>query len=323
MNAKNALTEGMKLLKDPASKTEFLAWIKELRAPFFTAVLIPVFLGTTMAWFSFGVFDATYLILSLIGVVCVNAGTNLANDYFDYKSGCDEANRDFSSPFSGGSGLLPKGVLDPRKVYIAALISFVFALLIGVFLALTRGWAIVLLGLIGVSSGYFYTTQLAPRGIGELVVGLNCGPLAVIGSYYVQTQTVTLEPIVASIPIGILILAVLWINEIPDYNADARAGKMTLVTRIGKKKAVDVYGVLMILTYAVILMAVVFSVMPRLTLLSFLTSPMAMKAVYVARGNYEDPRKLIPANAGTVLVHLLTGLLLCLAYVVSGYFALV
>ncbi len=127
----------------------------------------------------------------------------------------------------------------------------------------------------------------------------------------------------ASIPIGILILAVLWINEIPDYNADARAGKMTLVTRIGKKKAVDVYGVLMILTYAVILMAVVFSVMPRLTLLSFLTSPMAMKAVYVARGKYEDPRKLIPANAGTVLVHLLTGLLLCLAYVVSGYFALV
>jgi 1,4-dihydroxy-2-naphthoate octaprenyltransferase len=217
--------------------------------------------------------------------------------------------------------LLPRGVLNPRKVYIASLVSFIFACLIGGFLALTRGWIIVVLGLIGVFSGYFYTTQLAPRGIGELIVGLNCGPLVVIGSYYVQTQTIALEPIVASIPVGILILEVLWINEIPDYYADTKAGKKTLVTRIGRKRAADVYGMLMFSTYAAILLGVSLSLMPALTLLSLLTAPLAIKTVHVAKRNYGDPRKLIPANAGTVLVHLFTGLLLCIAYVISGYMA--
>ncbi len=251
--------------------------------------------------------------------MCINAGTNLANDYFDYKSGCDSINTDFSSPFSGGSGLLPKGVLNPREVYIASLVSFIFAGLIGVFLAVTRGWVIVVLGLTGVFSGYFYTTQLATRGVGEFIVGLNCGPLAVIGSYYVQTQTIALEPIIASIPLGMLILEVLWINEIPDYYADAKAGKRTLVTRIGRKRAADIYGILMFSTYAVIMLGVSLSLMPVVTLLSFLTAPMAIRAVFVARRNYEDPSKLIPANAATVLIHLLTGLLLCTAYVITGY----
>ncbi len=316
------MTEGRKLSKKSENKTaRFLVWVKELRAPFFTAVLIPVLLGTIMAWFSFGAFDSTYFILSLIGIVCVNAGTNLANDYFDYKSGCDSVDTDFNSPFSGGSGLLPRGILNPRKVYIASLVAFILASLIGAFLALTRGWVIVVLGLIGVFSGYFYTTKLAPLGIGELIVGLNCGPLAVIGSYYVQTQIIALEPIVASIPVGILILEVLWINEIPDYYADAKAGKKTLVTRLGRKRAADIYGLLMFFTYAVILLGVSLSLMPVLTLLSFLTAPLAIRAVYVARRNYGDPRKLIPANATTVLVHLFTGLLLCISYVVSGYMA--
>jgi len=320
INGKDVMPEGWKLSEEPENKTDSLfVWLKELRAPFFTAVLIPVFLGTIIAWFSFGAFNLTYFVLSLIGAVCVNAGTNLANDYFDYKSGCDLENTDFSSPFSGGSGLLPRGVLNPRKVYIASLVSFVFAGIIGIFLALTRGWVIVVLGLIGVFSGYFYTTQLAPRGIGEFIVGLNCGPLVVLGSYYVQAQTIALEPIVASIPIGILILEVLWINEIPDIYVDAKAGKKTMVTRIGRKRAVDIYGMLMFCTYAVILLGVSLSLMPVLTLLSFLTAPLAIRAVYVARKYYEDPRKLIPANASTVLVHLFTGLLLCIAYVISGY----
>lgn len=311
----------MKAKPEDRKTSSFSLWVRELRAPFFTAVLLPVFLGTLVAWFSFRIFDPTYFILTLLGAVCINAGTNLVNDYFDFKSGCDRVNTDFGSPFSGGSGLLPRGLLDPRRVYIAALVFFAFASFIGAFLALTRGWVIVVLGLIGVFSGYFYTSQLAPRGIGEFFVGLNCGPLIVIGSYYVQTQTVTLGPVLASLPLGILILEVVWINEFPDYCADAKAGKRTLVTRMGRKRAADVYGMLMFSAYAVILAGVLLRLMPLLTLLSFLTIPLAARAVRVARRNYEDPRQLLPANAGTILVHLLTGILLCIAYVVSVYVA--
>lgn len=297
----------------------FSLWAKELRAPFFTAVILPVSLGAVVAWFSLRVFDLLYFVLSLIGMICINAGTNMANDYFDYKSGCDLDKKDFNSPFSGGSGLLPAGLLDPKKVYMASMIFFGFAGLIGAYLTLTRGWIIAVFGLIGVISGYFYTTKLAPRGIGETIVGFNCGPLAVAGSYYVQTQTIALQAVVASISLGILVLAILWVNEIPDYNADAKAGKRTLVTRIGRKKAADAFIILMFSNYVVVLLGVSLSLMPLLALISFLTIPIAARAIRVARGNYNDPRGLVPANAATVLIHLLTGLLLCVAYIISGY----
>lgn len=160
-----------------------LVWIKELRAPFFTAIIVPVFLGTVVARYSFGVFYPAYFVLCLIGAVFMQAGTNVVNDYFDYKSGCDSADAEFVSPFSGGSGLIPRGVLDPRKVHIAALIFLALGGVIGIFLALARGWVILVLGVVGVVCGYFYTTQFAPRGVGEFIVGLNFGPLVVLGSF--------------------------------------------------------------------------------------------------------------------------------------------
>lgn len=301
-----------------SKRARLLVWLKELRAPFFTAVLIPVTLGAAVAWFSLRTFDPALFALSLLGVLCINAGTNLANDYFDYKSGCDSANPDFRSPFSGGSGLLPGGLLDPKKVHWAAIASFALAASVGVFLIFARGWIVAVLGLVGVLSGYFYTTKLATRGIGEVIVGINCGPLVVLGSYYVQTQVIALEPIAASVPLGILILGVLWINEIPDFNADLKAGKKTLVTRIGRKRATDVYCVLMAGTYLAVVLGVVSSLMPSFTLLSFLTAPLALRAMLVARRNYEAPQRLIPANAGTVMVHLLTGLILIGTYVIGG-----
>ncbi|MBX5327586.1 MAG: 1,4-dihydroxy-2-naphthoate octaprenyltransferase [Candidatus Bathyarchaeia archaeon] len=299
-----------------------LVWLKEIRAPFLTAVIVPVLLGTAVAWFSFKVFDPLYFVLCLLGAVFMHAGANVANEYFDYKSGCDTVKTDFASPFSGGSGLLPAGVLNPKKVHKVSLVFFALASVIGVFLAFVRGWVVLVLGVIGILSGYFYTAEFAPRGVGEIIVGLNFGPLVVIGSFFVQTQAITYESIAASVPLGILILEVLWVNEIPDFDADARAGKKTLVTRIGRKKAADVYAVLLFSTYAVMLVLIGLSLMPVFALISFLTLPLAVKAVAVARRNYDDPRRLLPANAGTIMIHLFTGILLCVAYVVSGYLSI-
>lgn len=307
----------------PARAHAFVVWIKELRAPFFTATFVPVALGATIAWNLLRVFNATYFMLTLIAALCLHAGTNMINDYFDFKSGCDlhPIYKEFWAPFFGGSRLLPENMLNPRDVYIASLLSFALGGIIGVYLALERGLVILLFGVAGVLSGYFYVTHLATRGVGEFFVSLNFGPLMVLGSYYVQAQMIALEPLVASIPVGLLIADVLWINEIPDYDADKHVGKNTLVVRLGRKRAADVYGMLMFSTYAVILLGVFLSLMPVLTLVSFLTAPLAIRAVYVAKRNYGDSRKLISANAGTILVHLFTGLLLSIAYVISGYMA--
>lgn len=295
-------------------------WMKELRAPFFTATIVPVFLGAIIAWNSSGAFNTTYFTLSLIAALCLHAGTNMVNDYFDFKSGCDTVNKDFVSPFTGGSRLLPQSLLKPRDVYTAALLSFSVASVIGVFLAFQTGWIILFLGVIGILSGYFYTTQLATRVVGEFFVGLNFGPLIVLGSYYVQTQKLALGPLAASIPIGLLIANVLWINEIPDYTADKHVGKNTCVVRLGRKRAADVYTAIMIATYVSIALGVGLKLMPVVSLISLATIPMALKAIKIAREHYGEPSKLVPANASTIMIHVLTGILLALGYVIHGIF---
>ncbi len=295
-----------------------IVWIRELRAPFFTAVIVPVLLGTTIAWYEAKIFNATHFVLALIAALCLNAGTNMINDYFDYTSGCDlhPQYKEFSAPFFGGSRLLPEGILKPRDVYVAALLSFALGGTLGVFLALEVGWIVVLVGVIGVLSGYFYT-KLASRGIGEFFVFLNAGPLTVAGSYYVQAQALTAQPIVAALPLGLLIANVLWINEVPDSQADSTAGKNTLVVRLGKKRAIDVYATLMIAPYAFIGLGALSNFMTIYSFVAFLTLPMALKAIKIARENYKKTSKLVSANVATILTHLFTGLLLTSAYILA------
>lgn len=298
------------------------AWIKELKVQFFTATIVPVVLGAAVAWSLRGVFNVMYFALSLIGALCLHAGTNMINDYFDFKSGCDlhPMYKEFWAPFFGGSRLLPEGTLNPKDVYIASLLSFGLGGVIGVFLALERGWILLLLGVIGILSGYFYTTQLATRGLGEFFVGLNFGPLMVLGSYYVQAQMLTIEPLAASIPVGLLIADVLWINEIPDYEADKYVGKNTCVVRLGRKRAADVYAMITIAAYTSIALGVGLKLMPVASLIALTTIPSALKAIKVAREHYGEPSKLIPANASTIKLHLLTGLLLTLGYLINQVF---
>ena len=302
-------------------KSSIKVWIKELRAPFFTATIVPVLLGATLAWYRVGMFNTIRFMLTLVAALCLHAGTNMINDYFDYKSGCDlhSTYQEFWAPFFGGSRLLPEGVLKSRDVYFAALLSFGLGSILGVFLALETGWIIILLGVVGLISGYFYVTHLSNRGLGEFFLFFNFGPLMVLGSYYVQTQMFSAEPIVASIPIGLLIANVLWINEIPDYIADRAVGKKTLVVRLGRKRAADVYAILMISTYTFIILGVGLRLMPIYSLISLVTVPIALKAIKVAREHYGEPPKMISANAATILVHLFTGLLLISGYALSVF----
>jgi 1,4-dihydroxy-2-naphthoate octaprenyltransferase len=300
-----------------------IIWIKELRAPFFTATIVPIILGAVMAWYEFKVFNVMRFILTLIAALCLNAGTNMINDYFDYKSGCDlhPVYQKFWAPFFGGSRLLPLGMLKSRDVYIAGLLSFGLGGALGIFLALEAGWIIILLGVIGFISGYFYVTHLSTLGIGEFFVFLNLGPLMVIGSYYVQVQTFAIEPIAASIPIGVLIANVLLVNEIPDYIADRSVGKNTLVVRLGRKRAADLYAILMGVAYASLVVGVGARLMPVYSLMALATLPMALKSIKVVRKHHEEPPKMVSANVGSILVHLITGLLLVASYALNGLLA--
>ena len=295
-------------------------WLAEIRAPFFTATVVPILLGAVIAWATTSIFHWGYFLLTMIGGLLLHTGANVANDYFDHLSGADERNVEFVRPFTGGSRMIQEGLLTPREVLGGALTAFALAGVIGLYLTYVRGPVILILGIVGAFSGFFYTAppiKLVSRGIGEFFIGLNFGLLMTLGAYYVQTASLAWEPAIASIPVALLITAILYINQFQDAPADGSAGKDHLVVRLGRKRAVLGYILLMAFTYLSILLAAIFGVTSPFTLIALITLPIALRAISVGRTHYDEYLKLVPANAATVFIHLLTGLLLSAAYLLD------
>jgi 1,4-dihydroxy-2-naphthoate octaprenyltransferase len=292
------------------------------RAPFFTAVIVPVLLGATIAWYE-GPFRAGYLILTLWGTVCAHAALNMSNDFFDHLSGNDEVNQELT-PFSGGSRVIQDGILAPRYVLLISALLYVVGIAIGLYLAWTRGWTVLWLMLAGLLLAFFHNVPsfglyyLAP-GVGEVGVGLGFGPLAVLGSYYVQTQDLSLGAAWASIPVGLLIAAVLYINEFPDYRADRTVGKRTVVVALGRERARWGYVALLTATYASILAGVALRLMPWPALIALLSIPLAYRGIRGANRYHSDTPRLVPTNAITIQLHLATGFLLCAGYAIARF----
>ncbi|MFX1465524.1 MAG: 1,4-dihydroxy-2-naphthoate octaprenyltransferase [Promethearchaeota archaeon] len=297
-------------------------WFNATRPKFLTAVIVPIILGSVIAFVYENAFYPLYFILALFGGISLHAGTNIANDYFDFKSGTDVINKEVT-PFSGGSDFLREGILKPRDVLIASIILLGIGIAIGLYFTFVIGWFLLLLGLIGALCGFFYV-GLASKGLGEAAIGINFGPLCVIGAYYVQTAKITLIPLIASIPIAFLITAVVWINQFPDYVADKEVGKDHLVVRLGRSlSAVRVYHGLIIGTYVAIALSIIFSFLPLFCLISFITLPLfAIPGMKIAHKNYLDTPKLIPAQAMTIMTHLFTGILLIVGFLIH-YFVLI
>lgn len=295
-------------------------WLREVRVPFMTAAIIPVLLGTAVAFRETGRFSLPLFLLTLLGAMLAHAGANMANDYYDSRSGNDEINR-WRSPFNGGTGLIQEGALTRRQVHAAALAALALAAGIGLYLFTVRGPAILVLAVVGGLSAYFYTADplhLAYFGMGELLVGLSFGPIIVVGAYLVQAASVSATALLASVPVGLLITAVLYINQFPDYEADRAVGKAHWVVRLGTRKALPGLAGLLGGTYLIIAAAVATGLLPWPTLVALATAPLAFKALNLAWSNHDDPLRLRPANAMVIAVHLLTGLLLVAGYVAAA-----
>jgi 1,4-dihydroxy-2-naphthoate octaprenyltransferase len=278
-------------------------WAMEVRAPFLTASVIPVILGAMIA--------------ALLGGVFIHMGTNVFNDYFDHRSMDDELNREYVRPFSGGSRMIQLGLMSPLEVLAEAVVLFALAAGIGIILAWLRGWPILVFGIVGLVSGYFYTApplNLAARGIGELVVGVNFGVLMTLGSYYVQTMTLSWTALVASIPPALLIAAVLYVNEFPDYKADKAVGKRHLVVRLGREKATWGVPALFVATYVTVVIGALVGLLPLYTLIVLLALPFAVKASMYCLRYHSRPFDMVPANASTIMAHMFTGILLVMGF---------
>ncbi len=295
-----------------------LGWLflRATRLPFLTATWVSVFLGLAIA-----AHDAPFhwglALLTLVAASAIHLGLNVANDVFDTMSGADAANKT-PTPFSGGSRVIVYGLLSLRQMIALCATCYAIGLGIGLGLALERGfWPLAAIGAAGAFLSLEYTApplRLVHRGLGEIAVALGFGPIMTLGAYYVEAQRFSWPALYASLPVGILIALVLYVNEIPDRRGDEAAGKRTLPVRLSRETVIAAYGAAVIVAFGLIVAGALFGILPPWTLLSLAAAPTAVSVQRALRTAYEDPYALMPAMAKNIQLHLATGMLL-----VSGY----
>ncbi len=292
--------------------------LRTFRLPFVIATILPVALGGVIAYRT-GFFDWMLFVLTLVGALLIHLGVNTANDYFDARSGADDINTT-PTPYSGGSRVIQYGLLPPPAVLSLSTAAYLGGSIIGLYLTFTRGLPILLIGLLGLFTSYGYTApplKFVYRGVGELAVGTSFGPLLVLGSYYVQTQTFSLEAFLASLPVGILVMLILYVNEIPDRTWDDEAGKRTLVTRMREERVVQGYVISIVTLYVIIVLGIAARIFPATAILALLTIPMALKVTRLIKGNLGNPYGLMPAMSRNIKLYVYTTLLLLAGYLIS------
>ncbi len=294
--------------------TKIFTWVVIMRLPFLSATIMPILVGAAVAKFMGYSVDWYWLGLTLLGGSLLHIGTNTSNDYFDYLSGADNLNYNYSNKgLNGGSRGIQMGLISLKGVRNLSIVVFMLSALVGIPLIQKAGMPIFWLGLIGFLSGLFYTAPpfrfASRKGLGELLIGLNFGPLMVAGSTLVQTGQLLPEAFLAGIPLGFLIAAVVYVNEFPDHDSDKATGKNTLIVVFGPEKARIGYVALVSGAFLSIVFLVLNGTFPSLILISLLSSYFGLTSIQTLYRYYND-RLLEPANWGTIIMHSLTGILL-------------
>ena len=289
-------------------------WLRVIRVRFLLASVIAVSAGLAITWWytnSISIFDA---ILTICGVLALHASVDLLNDYWDFKRGIDTTTH--RTKMSGGSGVLPEGLLKPAQVYTAGIAFLIIGTAVGIYFVATDGIVIGIILGFAVISIYFYSTKIVDWGLAEVFVAIK-GSMIVIGTYFVQTSQI-IEPVVlAGIVIGVLSSLVLFITSFPDHDADKAKGRKTLVISLGKQKACSILWVFPAITYGITIIAVVFEIFPIFCLIVLSTVPLIIKSGQKLKQNYDKLINLIPVMSSTLYFSRITGALLVVGFLVN------
>lgn len=300
---------------------KIMIWWRAFRYHFIPPSIFPAALGGVISWAVDHTFSPWYFSLVLIGVIINHIGLNMTDDYFDYKYSVDHLKPGEKNPYTGGSGTLSSGLIAPRSMLKAFTVCYLITAFIGVYLTVVRGLPVLAFGLFGVLCSIFYTTppvSFSHHGLGELGLLINFGTTIGLGSYFVQIQRLTVEAFLATLPLGIMLFSMIVINEIPDFEEDRKAGKLTLVARYGIKSGIKLYILSWICTYLVVVGGVAFRIIPTTALIVFFSLPLVYKSIRILRTRFEDPVKMAPANLDMIRAHGLTSFLLIAAYALYG-----
>ncbi len=287
------------------------SWFRVIRIKFLLASVIAVCLGLAINWWQNQTIDLVYAGLTFVGVISLHASVDLLNDYWDFKRGIDTKTK--RTKFSGGTGVLPEGLLQPNEVYRAGVIFLIIGSSVGGYFIFEKGITIAVILAFAIISIYFYSTKIANSGLGEIFVAIK-GSMIVLGTFFVQTSHITMEPILGGIVVGILSSLVLFVNSFPDFDADKAGGRKTLVIMLGKKKASNAVWIFPIIVYGIIVSGIVLHILPILSLITLFTIPLLIKSGLRLKQNFDDIDKIVPTMGLFVSYSRITGLLLVLSF---------
>ncbi len=297
-----------------------LLLFRATRAPFLSATLVPVVLGLALAA-QMGFFDAPTAIVTIAAACLVHFGLNVANDVFDTLAGADDANAN-PTKFSGGSRVIQNALVSVGQMSVLAAACYVVAGVLGLALLELRGSttlvAIVAVGLV-ISLGYTMPPlKFVYRGFGEIATAIGFGPVMLLGAYAVQSGgTLSLAAAVISVPVGLLVAMILYVNEIPDRAGDAEASKLTLPVRWPKRQVILGFDLAVGAAFAVVGVGVAVGLLPLPVLLSLMAIPLARETHRGLIRFYDNPYALMPTMALNIRLHLTVGLLLILGYLAT------
>ncbi|MDE1811474.1 MAG: prenyltransferase [Thaumarchaeota archaeon] len=289
-------------------------WLRAVRIRFLLASIISVCLGLAINGWQNKTIDIGFAALTFVGVAALHASVDLLNDYWDYKRQIDTDTK--RTKFSGGTGVLPEGLLKPKQVYRAGVLMLILGSAVGAFFIFERGITIAVILGFAIVSIYFYSTRIVDSGLGEIFVAIK-GSMIVLGTYFVQSSHITLEPVIAGIVSGILSSTVLFVNSFPDFDADKKHGRKTLVIILGKQKAAAAVWVFPSIIYGIIMIAAILGIFPMISLITLGTIPMAIKSAKSLKRNYENVEELVPVMQGFVTHSRITGALFVISFLID------
>lgn len=290
-------------------------WLRAIRVRFLLASVISVFVALALSWRQNATLDVFDALLTLAGVVALHISVDLLNDYWDFKRGIDTATD--RTKMSGGTGVLPEGLLSPSAVYRGGITSLIAGAAIGSYFVVTHGIIIAAILGFAVLSIYFYSTKIVDSGLGEFFVAVK-GCMIVLGAFFIQSGQLTADAVHAGIAIGALSSLVLFITSFPDYEADKAKGRRTLVIAAGRERAVRIFWVFPSAAYGSIVAGVAAGVLPWPVLVTLAGAPLLVGSWRGLARHYDSAARLVPSMSSTLMFSRVTGGLLVAGIMLSG-----
>jgi 1,4-dihydroxy-2-naphthoate polyprenyltransferase len=287
-------------------------WSRAIRIKFLLASIIAVTNGIAISYWKTGELDFGYAILTYFGIICLHISVDLLNDYWDFKRGIDTNTK--RTKYSGGTGVIPENLINSKLIYCAGVIFLILGGLIGLYFVTIKGIIILILLIFAIISIYFYSTNIVNAGLGELFVAIK-GSMIVLGSYYIQSDQIDLTSIYVGVIIGLLSAVVLLVTSFPDYEADKKSGRRTLVIVMGKENSIKLYITIVTITYAMIIGGSIFNVMTIFSTIALLSLPFAFKAALKLR-RFNETSELVSSMANTIIYSRICGILLAISFII-------